>query len=186
MFYTILSKLPVIQDSNKKILMIFILGSLFYVLLSYYLYSDKRSDMIEKFKPYFYYLMVVDFGLAYFLTKYLSNNEIDDDEQYEQNQRQLQQIEKNVRHNIIRAQRMQQLSDNNENVAKETFVRHSEKDERSEKSKKSHKSGKSHKSKSPSEKSNKIAKVSDDKKKESKKKSDDIESDTYIPPCIPE
>jgi hypothetical protein len=69
MFYTLASKIPFIQSdkSKRKILKIFIIGSVLYILLHYYLHSVPASGVIDTIKQYLYYIMPADFVLSYFL-----------------------------------------------------------------------------------------------------------------------
>lgn len=68
MFYTIVSKIPFIQGKNN-FLIIFILGSLAYIFLHYYLWSKQQPDFLDKGKSYLYYLMFIDLAIAYFLSR---------------------------------------------------------------------------------------------------------------------
>jgi len=91
MFYTILSRIPQISTntSERKYLIIFILGSIVYTVLHYYLYS--HTDFLNNVKKYLYYVMGIDFAIAYCLTKYYStsNEPETDDGSYSDEQRQL-------------------------------------------------------------------------------------------------
>ncbi len=71
MFYTITSKLPFIETDNskRKMLKIFIIGSVLYILLHLYLYSSNMTGLLENIKQYLYYMMALDFGVAYFFSK---------------------------------------------------------------------------------------------------------------------
>jgi hypothetical protein len=76
MFYTIASKIPYISNvkPNNKFLTIFILGSLLYIFLHYYLYSKSRGQFPDKIKGYLYYIMGIDLIIAYVISKYFSNS----------------------------------------------------------------------------------------------------------------
>ncbi len=78
MFYTIVSKLPFIESDNskRKILKIFIIGSVLYSLLHYYLHSSPMTGIFSSLKQYIYYIMPVDFGISFFLS---SNNNTDNE-----------------------------------------------------------------------------------------------------------
>src|SRR3989344_591394 len=69
MFYTIISKIPFFaNDSSKyKMLKIFIIGSVIYVILHYFLYSEMLDNISisEKLKQYLYYIMSFDIACAY-------------------------------------------------------------------------------------------------------------------------
>ena len=86
MFYTIISRLPVItQDkSDKKFFKIFLTGSIIYILLHHYLYSMNKITFLDQFKGYLYYAMIVDLFVAYFLTKNLNDSENNDNEESDQ------------------------------------------------------------------------------------------------------
>lgn len=76
MFYTIASKIPFISGGKNGFLTIFILGSLAYVILHYYLWSSPQLDIVDKMKSYMYYLIFIDLAIAYFLSRgYVSNDE---------------------------------------------------------------------------------------------------------------
>jgi hypothetical protein len=81
MFYAIASKIPFIESdkSKRKILKIFIIGSVLYVLLHYYLYSSPINGMLSTVKQYLYYLMFADFGIAYFLSSQSVQEENEED-----------------------------------------------------------------------------------------------------------
>lgn len=67
MFYTLISKTPYITKSNNSLLPVFILGSIMYLVLHYYLFSQNMPDIISKNKMYIYYLIIVDLILAVYL-----------------------------------------------------------------------------------------------------------------------
>lgn len=68
MFYTIASKIPILSGKNN-FLTVFLLGSLAYVLLHYYLWANQQIDIVEKAKVYLYYVIFVDLAIAYFLSR---------------------------------------------------------------------------------------------------------------------
>ena len=81
MFYTLASRVPLISNSsNRKFFKIFLIGSIIYILLHYYLYLSERWFVLEKLKPYLYYVMVVDLAVAYFMIKWNNSSEYDLDE----------------------------------------------------------------------------------------------------------
>jgi hypothetical protein len=81
MFYTVASKLPILpQDKQKKILMIFVIGSVLYALVHYYLYSSPMEGLLDQLKKYLYYIMAVDFGVSYFLSTQVGEPDIDNEE----------------------------------------------------------------------------------------------------------
>ena len=68
MFYTIISKTPKLPYGKNKLLLVFILGSVLYLLLHYKIWSKKPNDgMMAKVQKYFYFAMAIDFIVAYFL-----------------------------------------------------------------------------------------------------------------------
>ena len=69
MFYTLTSKIPLIPAGKNHFLMIFIIGSIAYVLLHYYLSTNQTIEIVDKFKGYLYYLMAIDLAIAFFLSK---------------------------------------------------------------------------------------------------------------------
>jgi hypothetical protein len=80
MFYTIASRLPLIggDKTTKNFLKVFIVGSALYVYTHYYLYSAERIALLEKIKPYLYYVLVLDLVITYFLMKWNSPSEEDE------------------------------------------------------------------------------------------------------------
>lgn len=84
MFYTLISKLPIFSNnSNRKFLKVFILGSVLYVLLHYWLYSDVRFEFLEKLKGYIYYVMLVDMCVAWWFSRPTIESDDDcDDKNY--------------------------------------------------------------------------------------------------------
>jgi hypothetical protein len=88
MFYTLASRIPLISNSKSdgKFLKIFIIGSLAYILLHYYLYSGERWFLFEKLKTYLYYVMTIDLAIAYFLSKWNTPQEDDSDDEEKQNE----------------------------------------------------------------------------------------------------
>lgn len=70
MFYTIISNLPFIKSDtgSRKILKIFIIGSILYALLHYFLFQQEQIFILEQFKKYLYYMIAIDFGIAAFIS----------------------------------------------------------------------------------------------------------------------
>lgn len=79
MFYTLAAKLPVINN-NSTFLKIFVLGSVLYILLHYYVHSGERMEFLEKIKSYLYYIMAIDLGIAFILYKFTQTSDHADDE----------------------------------------------------------------------------------------------------------
>ncbi len=190
MFYTLASRLPYIvnDNSNSKFLKIFILGSVLYVLLHYYLFSANRGDMMNMVKQYLYYAMVADLGIAYALIKLfggtseqVNKNEYSKDEMEEiQKQMQLARA-RAYQEEIIKRQLIEQKK---ENEQKQDNEKDDEKDDDAEEySNKSpfKKKGKNNTSSSSSSSSEK-EKEKDKKRIKNKKTSDQKEeSDTHLP-----
>ena len=82
MFYIISSRIPFISSdkTNRKYFKVFVIGSIFYVLLHYYLNKEVRQGMIEKVRKYIYYAMGVDLAIACVLLKYLKTSAPNDTE----------------------------------------------------------------------------------------------------------
>lgn len=90
MFYTLISKLPIISNkSNRKFLKVFILGSVLYLLLHYWLYLDARAEFIEKLKGYIYYVMAVDLCVGWWFSRVSEedNDDADTEKEYTPEQR---------------------------------------------------------------------------------------------------
>lgn len=200
MFYTLVSRIPLISNlkNDGKFLKIFIIGSLMYILLHYYLFSDERWYMLEKLKSYLYYIMAFDLGVAYFVSKWYAPTEDEEEEKqnggytYEerlQMERDLQELkrmqsrptdgQKSEGDDMDRVENKNNVDDVSQ---KSPFMT---KDEVENKSNKSNKSAKSNKSKKSTEQSKTSQKTSSTKpkpkpkKKKSKEKSR-TESDTQI------
>jgi len=74
MFYIIASRIPLVYSdtTNRKFLKIFILGSLLYICIHYYLHLEVRSGIIDKIKSKLLFVMAGDFAIACALAKFLS------------------------------------------------------------------------------------------------------------------
>lgn len=75
MFYTLSSKIPLIPSGKNHFLIVFIVGSLAYIVLNYYLYSENAPAFVDSYKSYVYFLMILDLAIAYFLSKGTHNAE---------------------------------------------------------------------------------------------------------------
>jgi hypothetical protein len=73
MFYIISSRIPLISSdfTKRKYFKVFVFGSVFYVLLHYYLNKQITAGIPEKMKKYLFYIMGVDFTIACILLKYI-------------------------------------------------------------------------------------------------------------------
>jgi hypothetical protein len=76
MFYIISSRIPLISsdNTNRKYFKLFVTGSIFYVLIHYYLNKDVRFGLIEKFRKFIYHVMAVDLAIACILSKYIKTS----------------------------------------------------------------------------------------------------------------
>ncbi len=74
MFYIIASRIPLVYSdtTNRKFLKIFILGSLLYICIHYYLHLEVRTGIIDKIKSKLLFVMAGDFAIACALAKFLS------------------------------------------------------------------------------------------------------------------
>lgn len=71
MFYTLVSRSLITKiNSSRDYLNIFLVGSIGYVILHWYLYSEKKEGIMEKIREYLYYLMVVDIITSYVLVTF--------------------------------------------------------------------------------------------------------------------
>lgn len=199
MFYTLASRIPLISNGSPdgKFFKIFLIGSLIYILLHYYLYSAERWFILEKLKPYLYYVMAIDLAIAYFMSKWNAPSEDDLEEEKQQDdgytRDQRQEIEKNLQ-DLRRMQSMQaeqhrqkmlqererqkgQEADNSGTASqKSPFMTREE----VEKEEKEVKSKKSKSSKSSSSHDEQPIEPEPKEKKEKYKKKKVIESDTDI------
>lgn len=97
MFYTLVSRIPMISNfKTNKFLIVFILGSLAYIVLHYYLFSGKNYDIVDTIRGYIYYVITIDLIIAWFLTRMTTDNSCDDDEPDNYTQEQRQEIENNL------------------------------------------------------------------------------------------
>lgn len=111
MLYTLASQIPFIapDNSNKKLLIIFIIGSVLYVLLHYYLYTSPANDMLEQVKKYIYYVIPVDFGVAYFLMSRNKNKNNEEKKQENPDGYSPEEIKMIEMENVRRMQMAQQM-----------------------------------------------------------------------------
>jgi len=186
MFFTIISKVPIIANDNSssKMFKIFVIGAILYILLHYYLFIGDRGEIINKYKNYIYYVMGIDFAIAYALSVMTSNNddeeEEDDNEKKqkpnqneptpEQKEQYLRQLA--LRNQMLEQQRAMQLAQRVQMAQQQEKSNSSnQKDEKNEETK-------SASSKKSSEKKEK-AKKSKSSKKEKKEENED--EDTALP-----
>jgi len=85
-----------------------------YILLHYYLYSnDTSGSMMDKLKGYLYYIMVIDFIVAYFMSRYSGSDEEDDVENPKGGQNYTNEQREQMMRNIDDLKRMQMISSAN-------------------------------------------------------------------------
>lgn len=66
MFYTLVSRTIITKiNTSRDYFYIFLLGSVGYVVLHWYLHMEKREGIVEKAREYLYYAMVLDLIIAY-------------------------------------------------------------------------------------------------------------------------
>jgi len=187
MFFTIISKVPIIADDNSssKMFKIFVIGAILYILLHYYLFIGDRGEIINKYKNYIYYVMGIDFAIAYALSVISSsddNNDEEDDEEEkkqksnqneptpEQKDQYLRQLA--LRNQMLEQQRAMQLAQRVQMAQQQDKTNSSpQKEEKNEETK-------SASSKKSSEKKEKPKKSKSSKKE---KNEDDIDEDTALP-----
>lgn len=124
MFFTVASKLLInVQPRDREFLTVFIAGSVMYVALHWYLHLDLKSDMIESFKKYLYYVMMIDLATAYVYCTYFvpPPKELDDNDVITKTKREYTDEEKKIimakmqearRQQMKKAQMHQQNSNN--------------------------------------------------------------------------
>ena len=99
MFYTLVSRSIITKiNTSRDYLYIFLIGSIGYVILHWYLHMDKCTGILEKTREYLYYAMVVDAITAYALMTFYppsskpikktssENEEVKNEPQYTQEQ----------------------------------------------------------------------------------------------------
>lgn len=69
MFFTLVSRTVITQiRTPRDYLYIFLIGSVGYVALHWYLHMEKREGIVEKIREYLYYTMVIDIITAFALS----------------------------------------------------------------------------------------------------------------------
>jgi cell division protein FtsN len=73
MFYIIATRIPLVlsDTSNRKYLKIFVLGSLLYICIHYYLHLEARAGVLEHIKDKLLIIMALDFLAACGIAKFL-------------------------------------------------------------------------------------------------------------------
>jgi len=189
MFYTITSRLPFVQSdsSPRKLFKIFLIGSICYIILHYYLYTKTEGAILLKLRQYIYYIMAGDFAIAYLLGKLWKssnkynknnddNNDIDEKDTIFNQQKALQEYEE-----LKRLQMLKQMQ-----MADSPFVKKDDLGNKSDKKQNKSDNSDSHSKNKPktdtTSTTSRHSKDSKHSKNESKKKieKDDI-ADTTLP-----
>lgn len=94
MFYFIVNRLPIISNvEDGKFLRIFIIGTICYIILHAFLYSNYNSgsELIERYRSYLYYIWAADLALTGILIKLFGNSaeELDDEDEYDEQESEL-------------------------------------------------------------------------------------------------
>ncbi len=109
MFYTLVSRSIITKiNCSRDYLNIFLIGSVGYIILHWYLYSEKKEGFVEKIREYLYYMMVVDIVTSYVSVTFYpskSDKKIESDERQTITQSQQPQMSPEERQLIL--QRMQ-------------------------------------------------------------------------------
>lgn len=90
MFYFAVSRLPIISNiEDGKFFRVFIIGTICYIILHAFLYSDyNNSEFVKKYRSYLYYLWGADLALTGILIKVFGessqDNSDDDDDEYDE------------------------------------------------------------------------------------------------------
>ncbi len=79
MFYSLSTKIPHIM-TGKKLLKIFTVGSICYIVSNYFLQLNKSSEKLKIINKYFYYAMAIDLVIASILVKFHKSEELEDDD----------------------------------------------------------------------------------------------------------
>lgn len=71
MFYTLVSRSFITNiNCSRDYMNIFLIGSVGYIILHWYLYSEKKEGITEKIREYLYYMMVIDIVTSYVLVTF--------------------------------------------------------------------------------------------------------------------
>jgi uncharacterized protein YhaN len=177
MLYTLVSKIPFVENDNskKKIFKIFLIGSVLYIFLHYYLHLHAQNEILLKLRQNLYYIMVADFGISWFLSSG-KKQDIDEDDNtrdggYSNNEIKLIQMDQ-----MRRAQEHQQEMQKRQAMISQQYNDNEELETNKSPFKKMNKRDDENEKKASSEKEKK------DSSNEDKKKSDKSdETDTCIP-----
>lgn len=136
MFYTLVSRTIITKiDNPRDYLYIFVIGSVGYVVLHWYLHMEKREGIIERVRGYIYYAMVLDAIVAYVMMimyppKKKVNPNINDKNNVERPQQQFTAEQKKVLlQRMQEARKMQQLyqkeQEKQEDIKEEKIIKES-------------------------------------------------------------
>jgi hypothetical protein len=181
MFYILTSKFLIKKQCERDYLYIFIVGSIFYILIHWYLNKEIRGGTVDKIRNWIYAIMALDAALTYFITKIFQNNVKVEDEDEETNTRKDEGLSQEKKQLMIKkleqAKKLQQLKMMNEKIPqkdiaekKSIFSKSSERDDSSSSESKQEK---------PKGDNDNIDAVKEDKKT-SKEKNSECSKESYI------
>lgn len=120
MFYFITSKLPIISLSDEsRLIKIFIIGTIIYIILHAYLFSNsnKDSEYIVKYGKYMYYLWGADLALLGLTNNSKSTQNIDESDEEPNNNREQELSKEEI------ASRLSSIQSNVEQAPNFPFIR---------------------------------------------------------------
>src|SRR5579872_1640518 len=117
MFYTLVSRTVITKiNTPRDYFYIFLIGSIGYVILHWYLHMEQREGIVEKIREYLYYAMVIDVVTAYIwmmLSPVKSDKETEDKEDTKNRERGNEQYtpeeKKMIMQRMQEARRLQQM-----------------------------------------------------------------------------
>lgn len=168
MIYTLISNLPLIKKdcTNRKYFKLFLIGSVLYVLLHYYLFGKSQNkDIIMKYRKYIYPFMVCDLSVAVILLKFVfkcdNNNDTNDEKMSRQ------ELEDIHRNQMMRQQQIAYMQ-HQEMMKQQQLQKNKKEDTESSEEKKSVKSSDKKEKKKKKEDKSEEKTVSSEKKEEKK------------------
>lgn len=181
MFYTLSTKIPNIM-TGKKLLKIFTVGSICYIVSNYFLQLNKSSEKLKIINKYFYYAMAIDLVIASILIKFHKSEELEDDDANNQINKTVEEVIKIQNENNvekIKPQKSDKSSEKSENSDESEKPEESVQDdsESVSLSLSSNKKNKKLRKEKEKEKNNK----KDKHAKKHKKQSQNTDTDTQIP-----
>lgn len=191
MIYTAISRIPFLASDNgsSKMFKVFLMGSVLYVILHYYLFSASRGAMLDKFKSYLYYGMAADFAVAYIwatMFRAETDKNTEDDKKFSESERQAIMRNLQMRHQqlLLEQQKtkhspfLKKEQNNAQQPSKDENANKEHKNEKEESSKKE--SPKKHVDKSKTTSSSSSPPPSKNKKNKHKKDLDDTDIPIFI------